>query len=97
MALAPGLVMAMKTQIGPDPDHVPHDVVGTLALSIVFIAILTFTMWTWFGTAVTALMLAVVAVWWIVRLSRRASRERKEEALHPPKPERIDPHDRQIS
>lgn len=86
------------THIKPDPDHVPHDVVGILALSVVAIALLTGMAWLVFGAGAAIVMLAIVGLWWIARLTRRAERERVEEALHPPEREEpVDPHDRSIS
>jgi len=86
------------THLKPDPDHIPHEVVGLLALGIVVMAVVTGAVWVAFGGAAAIIVLAIIGLWGIARLSRRARRERVDEALHPRKKEkRIDPHDRAIS
>jgi len=87
----------MATHIHRDPDHVPHDVIGMLALSIVFIALITGGVWMMFGGTAAILVLAAVGIWRIATLSNRAKDERIEEDRHPKREPPIDPHDRQIS
>lgn len=90
----------MATQhISRDPDHVPHDVIGMLALSIVFIALLTGVTWMVFGGTAAVLVLAAIGIWRIASLSRRAKEERIEDDLHPERriDKPVDPHDRSIS
>lgn len=83
--------------IKPDPDHVPHDVVGILAISVVGFALITGVVWMAFGGAPAMILLAIGFMWFIARLARRADREREEEAIHPKPEPPIDPHDRAIS
>lgn len=72
--------------------------IGILALSVVGTALITGTVWLVFGWGAAIVVLAIVGMWLIARLSRRAHRERVEEATQPRRKEKpIDPHDRQIS
>jgi Flp pilus assembly protein TadB len=70
-----------------DPDEIPHDVIGVLALSLAMIAIFVALLWLTLGPVAAAIGGLIAATIAIVRLSRRAARERLEE--HPPPPDVI--------
>jgi hypothetical protein len=67
-----------------DPDEVPHDVVGVLALSLAMIALFVAILYLTLGAFAAAVGGAIAAAFAIVRLSRRAARERLEEHEPPP-------------
>ena len=64
-----------------DPDEVPHDVVGLLALGIVFMAIVTAVLWLVAGPLIACLVGGVLGLFTVIRLTRRASRERVAESV----------------
>jgi hypothetical protein len=68
-----------------DPDEIPHDVVGILALSLVLLALLSAVLWLVFGPLAAIIAGVAVAVWTVIRLSRRALRERVLEHSLPSK------------
>lgn len=64
------------------PDGVPHDVVGRVALSAVFLAAIGVFAYFAFGVWI-ALTVGVVAIWILLRgLPRQARKERTVEAFH---------------
>jgi Flp pilus assembly protein TadB len=68
-----------------DPDEIPHDVIGILALGIALMAILTAVMWISVGPVAAAVTGGIAAIWAVIRLTRRAHRERREELTLPSK------------
>ena len=70
---APGVPYA---DVHEDPDEVPHDVIGILALTIVLLAMITGLLWLIAGPIAAAILGVVAGVWLIGRLTRRAARER---------------------
>ncbi len=64
-------------------DVVPHDIVGYLAMGIVGVAMAMFWAYLASGVALALMVGAVIGGYAIVRLSRRAHRERQEEASRP--------------
>lgn len=66
-----------------DPDEVPHDVVGLLALGIVLMALVTAVLWLVAGPVVACIVGGILGLFTVIRLSRRASRERIEESVLP--------------
>jgi len=68
-----------------DPDEIPHDVIGILAVSIVFLALLSAVLWFVVGPAAAIVVGLIAAIWTVARLTRRAHRERDLEHRLPSK------------
>lgn len=68
-----------------DPDEIPHDVIGILAVTIVFLALLTAVLWWVVGPTVAIIVGVIAAIWAVARLSRRSLRERDLEQRLPSK------------
>jgi hypothetical protein len=66
-----------------DPDEVPHDVVGLLALGLVLMALVTAVLWMVAGPVVAGIVGGILGLFTVIRLSRRARRERIEESMMP--------------
>lgn len=77
---APGVPYADAHE---DPDEVPHDVVGMLALTIVLLAMVTGLLWLVAGPWAAAIVGVIAGAYAIFRLTRRAARERAEPPRHP--------------
>ena len=77
---APGVPYADTHE---DPDEVPHDVIGMLALTIVLLAMVTGLLWLVAGPIAAAIVGIAAGVWAILRLTRRAARERAEPPRRP--------------
>ena len=68
-----------------DPDEIPHDVIGILAISLVLLAVVTAVLWIAVHPIAAIVAAVLFATWTVVRLSRRALRERVEERRMPSK------------
>jgi hypothetical protein len=68
-----------------DPDEIPHDVIGLVALGAVLMALVTAVLWVTIGPIAAVPAGIVIAVWTVVRLTRRAHRERVQEHRLPHK------------
>jgi hypothetical protein len=68
-----------------DPDEIPHDVIGMLAIGLVLLALVTAAMWILVGPAAAIAVVVLGAIWTVVRLTRRAQRERVLEHRMPSK------------
>ena len=77
-------VSGVPHQHHEDPDEVPHDVVGVLALSLAMIALLVAVLYLTLGAVAAAIGGVIAGAFAIVRLTRRAARERLEEHEPPP-------------
>src|SRR5687768_13724709 len=77
-------VSGVPHQHHEDPDEVPHDVIGVLALSLALIAMFVAVLWLTIGPLAAAIGGAIAGAIAIVKLTRRAARERIEEQ-HLPK------------
>jgi Flp pilus assembly protein TadB len=65
-----------------NPDGVPHDVVGRIALGLVVVAAVGVFSWLAFGV-IAAIVVGLIAMFLVFRgLPTRARRERTEEAVH---------------